>query len=217
MALKDLLLEDKKILEQLAVKINEHFFGGELPEIIINTEPTKKALGHFWAKRWKHGENEYSEINISPIFFDRGPLSVVNTLHHEMVHLFNNIHDIKDTSGKRHNKKFHQACLDHGLFSDKIPGPIGYTTFDDREKQLPEWLEWFDQTVIDLDLNNHFQHAYVPVMKIKKPRINTSFICDETGQRFYLPDKLAKAYYDGELDSLTSPYVSGGTVTPADE
>lgn len=216
MGLKDLLLSDKKLLEEIAIKINEKFFNNELPSIIINTEPTKNALGHFWANRWTHGEDEYSEINISPIFFNKGSLSVVNTLHHEMIHLYNHMNKVKDVNGRRHNKKFLDACLAHGLFADKVEGPVGYTTFDDRERQLPEWLEWYDQLVIDLELENHFKYAYVPKKKPQREKINKIFICNETQERFYLPEKLAKQYYDGML-TITSPYVPNGEITPSDE
>jgi len=215
MALKDLLLKDKIVLEKLAVSINETFFNGELPEIIINTEPTKKAYGHFWGDKWKHGEENISEINISPIFFGEGPLNVLITLHHECIHLFNFINDVKDFSGKRHNKRFKKACDEHDLYCEKVDDNRGFATPNDIDLQLETWLTWYKAVVVELKLDEHFLYAYKPKPINKAPRVNTAFICTETENRFYLTDKLAKQYYDGMLE-LTSPYVSGGEVTPAE-
>lgn len=215
--MKDLLLQDKIVLEKLAIKINDEFFGGELPEIIINTEPTKKSYGHFWKNRWKNGEDQISEINISPVHFGGGPLQPVITLHHEMIHLHNSINDVNDASGKRHNKKFKQACDERDLYCIKVEDNRNYATpHENVEDQSERWQKWYKKVVKELKLEEHFQFKYVPNTTTKAKRVNTAFICDTTGERFYLPDKLAKQFYDVGLE-LTSPYEPGGSVTPADD
>lgn len=216
MAMKDILIEDKKVLDVIAKKINEKWFNSELPSIVINTQPTEKAYGHFSPNRWEQGEEKFSEINISPVFFGKGPLGVIETLHHEMVHLYNFINGVKDVSGKRHNKKFYHACMERGLYSYIATPSIGFTTSNQREDQLPEWLEWYDGLVEELSLENYFTYIYVPTKRIKAKRINTSFTCVDTNMKFYLTDKLANDYYDGNL-LLTSPYSQGGEVIPSDE
>lgn len=114
-------------LEKLYVIMNDHFFYGDLPNVIITMNPSKSAARktsaiYGWCttkKIWSNLQSNQSfyEISISPEFIDRSILDIASTLLHEMTHLYNIINDIKDCSrnGTYHNKKFKATALDHGL------------------------------------------------------------------------------------------------------
>ena len=102
---------------------NEKMFGNELPEpaILIQSRGNKKlTLG--WctvAKVWKNEntEEEKYEINLVAEGLNRGIYPVMATLLHEMVHLYNLTHNVKDVTrgGTYHNKKFKERAELSGL------------------------------------------------------------------------------------------------------
>ena len=53
-------------LEKMFRALNNRFFDGELPEVVISLKKTAGAYGHFTTgKVWKTGEERRYEINIS--------------------------------------------------------------------------------------------------------------------------------------------------------
>lgn len=99
---------------------NKRFADGRLPKVIITVQESgrKNAYGWFGNKFWSDGVcNEgVSEINLSAEYMGRDPLAILETLLHEMAHLFNAQHDIRDvTSGQYHNKHFKSAAVKFGL------------------------------------------------------------------------------------------------------
>ena len=127
-------------LEKLFDKLNKKYFGGELekPVITIAPDTTKGAYG--WCtswKAWKDGESESYEVNICSEYLDRGILHVAETLLHEMVHLYNLMHGIQDTSnnGFYHNKKYKEAAENHGLTVEK-DGKYGWCKTDLTEQTV---------------------------------------------------------------------------------
>lgn len=111
------------VLESLFSKFNDRYFSGELmnPVITISPDTTKGAYG--WCtsfKAWKSqdGCNDgYYEINICADYLNRDYHLISATLLHEMVHLYNLQHGIKDCSrgGTYHNEKFKTCAESHGL------------------------------------------------------------------------------------------------------
>lgn len=105
---------------------NAHFFGGKLPEpaITIQTKGKHKAYG--WCstfERWKSKDESVKkyEINITAEHLDREPLDIMETLLHELVHLYNVVNGVQDCSrgGTFHNKKFKEAGEKFGLCFDE--------------------------------------------------------------------------------------------------
>ena len=139
-----------KAAEELYDTLNQHFFDGELPKPVITISPDKKgrALGWCSAKPvWDDSERflnddalsrlsqdevdelfsrGYYEINICPEYLCRDEMEIYETLLHEMCHLYNAVHGIKDTSnnGFFHNRKYKAAAEAHGLdvFKDEKYG-----------------------------------------------------------------------------------------------
>lgn len=110
-------------LENAYVVLNDHFFQGELPRVIITVQSSPKAYGHYtpW-ESWREdgGQQGYKEINIGAEQLDRPIENVCATLVHEMVHFYNDLHGYKDVSrgGTYHNKRFKEQAELHGLIID---------------------------------------------------------------------------------------------------
>lgn len=104
---------------------NKRFAEGRLPKVIITVQESgrKNAYGWFGNKFWSDGvcNNGVSEINLSAEYMGRDPLAILETLLHEMAHLFNAQHDIRDvTSGQYHNKHFKSAAIKFGLHVSRM-------------------------------------------------------------------------------------------------
>ena len=114
-------------LESLFSKLNERYFNGELEKPVITIAPdTCRAYGWFTTWRaWKETDNKdadgYYEITITSDYLDRDPIDIAGTLLHEMIHLYNQMNGVNDTSrsGKYHNKNFKLAAEAHGLVCEK--------------------------------------------------------------------------------------------------
>lgn len=108
-------------LHSIFNKFNTHFFNGklEIPVIVIQTR-TKRTLGTFSVNRpWKivTEEGNKFEITLSGEYLHRPTEEICATLLHEMVHLYNEVNEIKDTSNNNvyHNKKFKEQAEKFGL------------------------------------------------------------------------------------------------------
>ncbi|MGY3219330.1 SprT-like domain-containing protein [Bacillus sp. TE9122W] len=110
-------------------KLNDAFFKGELPEpaITIQTSGNRKSMGWCTTKevwRDKEGKNRRYELNIAAEYLDIEFMETMDTMLHEMVHLYNAIRDIQDCSrnGTYHNKRFKAECERRGFyFPDNKP------------------------------------------------------------------------------------------------
>lgn len=98
--------------------------------ITIQSSGRKNNLGHFWANRWDadttKGEEDkeiYHEINICAERMNRPVNDVLETLLHELSHLYNSVLGIEDCNAAQyHNKHFKSAAEKFGLIVDKFPG-----------------------------------------------------------------------------------------------
>lgn len=75
-------------LEKMFRLLNEHFYNGQLPEVVISLKKTVGAYGHFTCgKVWQAGDERRYEINISSATLNRPIEQTCSTLLHEMAHL----------------------------------------------------------------------------------------------------------------------------------
>jgi len=105
-------------LEKMYRQLNKDKFNNELEEPIITIMSTPKAYGHVTcSKVWKSGSDYCYELNIGAGTLDRPIESVVSTLLHEMVHIYNLMNNIQDCSrgNTYHNKKFKDKAESVGL------------------------------------------------------------------------------------------------------
>lgn len=103
--------------------LNSHFFDNQLPEpaITIQTGGKRKSMGWCSSKEmWSDNEGMIKkyEINISAEYLNIEFYETMDTLLHEMVHLYCSVNGIKDTSrgGTYHNKRFKAECEKRGFY-----------------------------------------------------------------------------------------------------
>lgn len=126
-----------KCMEKLFIHLNKKLFNGELDRPVITVQTDSKNRSYGWCTCWKawkiksnetidvnskeFTENGYYEINITAEYTGRPFDNVASTMLHEMVHLYNIKHGIKDTSrnGTFHNKKFAESAISHGLTAEQ--------------------------------------------------------------------------------------------------
>ena len=108
-------------LEELFKLVNKEIFKNEIvtvPVITFNPDEKGKTLGHFitgeiWENRNKQ---KATELNIV-CSVKRDKNGIIETMIHEMVHLYAYEKKIKDTSNKGvyHNKEYKRIAEEHGL------------------------------------------------------------------------------------------------------
>ena len=91
---------------------NHHFYNDELtrPAITVSPDGGRGAYGWFSVYEiWQASGEAYREINICAEYIDRPISDVAATMLHEMAHLYNLTHEIKDVS-------------DNGCMKESPPG-----------------------------------------------------------------------------------------------
>lgn len=122
---------------------NDHFYGGEMTRPAITVSPDGGRGAYGWCsiyEIWQDGSEAYREINICAEYIDRPICEVAATMLHEMAHLYNLTHEIKDVSnnGYYHNKKFKATAEAHGLSIAHHP-TYGWTVTE-LTAETAEWL-----------------------------------------------------------------------------
>lgn len=108
----------QEVLEKGFKILNDVYFNGELPPIVISIMSSPRTNGHFTInKEWRVEEERLNEINISAEHLDRPIENIMGTLMHEMVHYYCQLNGIADVSqnGRYHNKKFKEEAEKRGL------------------------------------------------------------------------------------------------------
>ena len=117
-------------LEHIYNSLNADFFAGELPTPIITVQSKPGTMGHCSvSKIWQRKEDKTYELNIAAEVINYPIEETLDTMLHEMVHLYCRQHDIKEVSrgGKYHNKRFKAIAEEHGLTC--VPcGQYGWNT-----------------------------------------------------------------------------------------
>ncbi len=124
---------------------NAHFYDGELARPAITVSPDGGRGAYGWCtvyEIWQADGQAYREINICAEYINRPISEVAGTMLHEMAHLYNLIHGVKDVSnnGYYHNKKFKETAEAHGL-AISHHHTYGWTVTD----LTPETAAWIAQ------------------------------------------------------------------------
>ena len=125
-------------LEKMYRQLNIDYFSGELEECVITIQSTPKAYGHVTcSKVWKVKDINRYELNISADTLSRPIENVVSTMLHEMVHIYNLMHDIQDCSrgNTYHNKKFKEKAESVDLIIN-YDNRIGWSITSPSEKLI---------------------------------------------------------------------------------
>lgn len=183
---------------------NEKFGEDKLkqPIITIQTKGRRSAYGWYCSNLWMSGDDKVPEINISAEFINRGANDVLETLIHEMAHLWNAQHGIVDCTGNQyHNRKFKEAAEQFGLIVSKMPGKGWATTkLGDKAKQAIKQFKPDEELFKFKRLNiggsgNTTNLKSIAVSDITKDRITTLALNKGMSQKD-LVDLLLDEYMD---------------------
>lgn len=105
-------------LEHIYNALNTDFFQGALPVPIITVQSKPGTYGHCSvAKVWKRTEEQTYELNIAAEVLNYPIEETLDTMLHEMVHLYCRENGIKEVSrgGRYHNGRFKAEAERRGL------------------------------------------------------------------------------------------------------
>lgn len=93
------------------------------PLITILSRGKKACLGWHWKNKWQYQNTLHTEIMIAAETLRRPINDILETLLHEMAHLWNSQHDIKDCNkAQYHNKNFKKIAESKFFLEvDKMP------------------------------------------------------------------------------------------------
>jgi hypothetical protein len=117
-------------LQQAYDHFNAELFDGQLPACLITLQREKKSYGYFSAQRFVRREDgvKTDEIAMNPAYFAVCPvLEVMQTLVHEMVHLWQQHHG-KPGRRRYHNKEWGDKMEAIGLMPSSTGKPGGKKT-----------------------------------------------------------------------------------------
>lgn len=207
----------KLVIEELHKafeNLNITLFENELPTpaLLVQSRGNKKRVAGWCSTNqiWvnpTYKELKY-EINIVAEYLNRDKYSVIGTLLHEMVHLYNLTNNIKDVSrnGTYHNKKFKSAAEEHGLVVE-YNSSIGWavTNLKDETKEIVDKMgldeKAFTMARVDFFNNNSEMNNGEGIKKVESssrkyvcPSCNTiiratkevKIICGDCGCEFEL-------------------------------
>ena len=163
-------------LEKGYVAMNKKFFNKSLPDVTITLIPDVKgnALGWIYSKPVWHKNGEmYYELNICSDHLDRSKVEIYGTLLHEMVHIYNAVNGIKDTSryGVYHNKKYGEQAEKHGL-SVEVSEKYGYA----HTTPTAETAKWIEENLADL-INMYREAFKTSAKRIRTGSTSIKYVC----------------------------------------
>ena len=187
------LQQSVKNLEELFDLFNDYLYGSELERPIISIQQDKTGHAYGWCttyRAWETSEgDEYYEINMCAEHMRRSFEEICGTLLHEMAHLYNLMHDIKDCNHLYHNKKFKDAAEAHGLTVTKTKYGYSQTELND---DLKEYVK---------ALNYSFDISRKPENKAKKIKSKKyhKYVCPCCGSKAYSVQELNITCEDCEV------------------
>ena len=142
--------------------LNDRYFDGVLPRVVITIQSSPRAYGHYTPfNSWKDKKEKYREINIGAENLSRNLSETLATLIHEMVHHFCAVISMqKETSrsGTYHNKIFKQVAEGTGAILIDYDPRIGYS-ITSPSPDLIAFIEEQGWQDIDLSRKEEFEYA----------------------------------------------------------
>jgi len=117
-------------LEKIYFHLNEDFFEGLLPVPIITVQSKPGTYGHCTtSKVWQRKNDNAYELNIAAEVLNYAIEETLDTMIHEMVHLYCRENNIKETSrgNMYHNGRFKEEAEKRGLECYRA-GQYGWNT-----------------------------------------------------------------------------------------
>ena len=111
--MKKALDQYHRLYEAFSV-FNAEFFNKELPDVFITLQRKAGAYGYFSSKKFSNGKKDLDEIAMNPDFFFYGDRETLQTLAHEMCHMWQ-FHCGKPSIKTYHNKEWADKMESIGL------------------------------------------------------------------------------------------------------
>ena len=143
-------------LEKIYFHLNEDFFDGMLPVPIITVQSKPGTYGHCTtSKVWKRKDDDAYELNIAAEVLNFAIEETLDTMLHEMVHLYCRENGIKEVSrgGTYHNGRFKAEAEKRGLDCFQC-GQYGWNTRP--SEKLVEYALSKDWNEIRIGRNSSF-------------------------------------------------------------
>lgn len=128
-------------LEKMFNSINADKFDGALPIPVITVQSKPGTWGHSsTAKVWKREDENTYELNIAAEVLMAPLEEIIDTLIHEMIHLFCRENGVKEVSrgGTYHNGRFKKLAEERGLLCYKTE-KYGWNTIGAGNDSLIEY------------------------------------------------------------------------------
>lgn len=179
-------------LEKIYTNLNMDFFQGTLPIPIITVQSTPGTYGHCsTTKIWERKNDETYELNIAAEVLTYPIEETLDTMIHEMVHLYCRENGIKEVSqgGKYHNSKFKKEAEKRGLECFRTEKYGWNTRPTDRLVEYAIEKGWSEISIkrntfqkLQLGATGTPQGGAVQAPGGKRPSSTRKYICPECGQ-----------------------------------
>lgn len=194
-------------LEKMYSVINTEKFESELPTPIITVQSSPRSYGHCTtSKIWYNKDKQQYELNISAEYLNLEIECVLDTLIHEMIHIYCRKNDIKEVSrnGMYHNKKFKDLAEKAGLkcYYDKR---IGWNTDHKNNDELLEYAISHSWTEINIgrSAKNIFTGMNPPISNTDNSTENeTSGTKTSSTIKYQCPKCKAKIRATKDMDNM---------------
>ena len=156
----------------------------------------------------------FYEINIGARYLDYEPNELLGILLHEMVHLKNNMDDVNDCSGKKHNKKFKKLAEQVGLICDKDE-KVGYG-YTHNSDELEDYFS--NKVKLNKDLFKYYRYIPLKPAKEKEPPKNfISYICPSCGKEGKGEEGIKLVCEDCDVELEVKPKAKRGRKSKNDD
>ncbi len=186
---------------------NRALFDGELPHCLLNFSRLAKSAGFFAAHRWinhERGETAH-EISLNPDVLDLPPIEIMQTLVHEMCHLWQ--HEFGTPSRRTyHNREWAAKMESIGLMPSSTGQPGGSKTgqkmgdyviefgpfqmaFTDMpEKALLPWTsDSLERPRVGGQRRDQMKYQCPQCKTIMRGKAGVNIVCGDCGLRFVNP------------------------------
>lgn len=159
--------------QKLFTYFNTRLFEDSLPDVFLNFSRKKGAAGFFAANRWKYVDGKLAhEISINPTSLADGKQELIQTLVHEMCHLWQREFG-KPSRRTYHNQEWADKMESLGLMPSHTGRPGGNRT----GQKMSDYL--IDGGPLDTLISQVPDDHWLPLIAIEKEQRPKPVVVDE--------------------------------------
>ena len=176
-------MEDYLTIDALYKTFNEKLFKNELPECIITLQRKRNCCGYFSAERFLNLDDTKTvkdEIALNPETFKRGQTEIMQTIVHEMCHLWQHHFGEKKSRTVYHNKEWADKMESIGLIPSNTGAQGGKRT---GQKMSDYPLEGGLFLSVANKINKTIKWGSKIILKPKTENNKGTFVCPNCEQK----------------------------------